>query len=97
MNRKDELDKQFALAQAIQSAGKTSSTGKMSTVKRQPTAGTIIPCGDWVAVIAKRIGAARLAKWWSEKTGIDCGCEDRQKAMNDACAKLEKWLWWLKR
>ena len=49
------------------------------------------PCGDVFATLAKMIGAERLTRWWEKKTGRACGCADRRRAMNDACARIERW------
>jgi hypothetical protein len=48
--------------------------------------------GDVVEVIAKRIGADRLAAWWQRQTGRPCGCEGRKARLNRATEELLKWL-----
>jgi hypothetical protein len=47
--------------------------------------------GDVVESIARRIGADRLAAWWTKRTGIDCGCAGRKEAMNRASETLLRW------
>jgi hypothetical protein len=47
--------------------------------------------GDLVEAVAKRIGAARLAKWIEAKTGQPCHCDARRDALNRLSEKLLKW------
>lgn len=47
--------------------------------------------GDILAVIAARIGAARVASWLG-RIGIDCGCPHRLQRLNRVDAKLRKWF-----
>jgi len=47
---------------------------------------TIMPnvgLGDTIANVTERTGIKKLVEWFSEKTGIDCGCDDRQKLLNE--------------
>lgn len=46
--------------------------------------GKVAGLGDVVAFFAKKTGLARLAKGWTKVTGKDCGCVDRQQALNAA-------------
>jgi hypothetical protein len=63
--------------------------------QQSPTPLETLPlAGDIVAAAAEKIGAARLAKWIEEKTGVPCGCPERQAALNRLDEKLRKFLNW---
>lgn len=41
-----------------------------------------LPLGDAVASVAKGLGADKVARWYEEWTGKDCGCASRQEWLN---------------
>lgn len=43
-----------------------------------------LPLGDMVETVAKTVGADKVAAWWSEWTGKDCGCNGRKQWLNAA-------------
>jgi hypothetical protein len=45
--------------------------------------GKVRGMGDVVANIAKATGIDKVAKFFEEKTGKDCGCKGRQEKMNN--------------
>jgi hypothetical protein len=51
--------------------------------------------GDLAAAFTARVGVDRAAKWVAAKLGIeDCGCPERQAALNRLDAKLRRFLGW---
>lgn len=53
---------------------------------------TTLLAGDIVEVLAKRIGADRLARFIERKLGVPCGCPERQAALNRLDASLRRYL-----
>lgn len=47
-----------------------------------------LPLGDMVETVAKAVGADRVAAWYSNWTGKDCGCNGRKQWLNAAGAWL---------
>lgn len=61
-------------------------------VAKMPSRRPSIPlAGDILEAAIKRIGADRLAKWWTKRVG-NCGCSARKEKINAADRKLRKWL-----
>jgi hypothetical protein len=54
-------------------------------------AASIPLAGDVLEKIICRVGADRLATWWTKMTGHDCGCADRQAWLNRTTEKLVRW------
>ena len=48
--------------------------------------------GDAIEALAKKVGADELAAWWTQKTGLPCGCEERKRLINDAVKILLSWI-----
>ena len=40
--------------------------------------------GDVIEYILISLGIKKVVKWFSDKTGIDCGCDERQQSLNEA-------------
>lgn len=38
--------------------------------------------GDTVEKITKKTGIKKAVEWFSDKTGIDCGCDERKEKLN---------------
>lgn len=53
--------------------------------------------GDKVEKVTKKTGIKKAVDWFSKKTGIDCGCEDRKDKLNQLfrsnpkCLTLEQY------
>jgi hypothetical protein len=62
----------------------------------QPAAAPILSglplAGDLIATATATFGADRLAKWLTEKLGIECGCPERRARWNALDAKLRRHL-----
>lgn len=52
------------------------------TKKKQPPTPPSEGLGDTVEKITRKTGIKKAAKWFSDKTGIDCGCEERRAKLN---------------
>lgn len=53
-------------------------TKKKATAAALPSEGL----GDTVEKITRKTGIKKATKWFSDKTGIDCGCEERRIKLN---------------
>jgi hypothetical protein len=77
---------------ALQDAGRPLPVQAAVSCNEPVVLTTPIPlAGDIVEAVAKRIGAARLAKWIEKHVGVDCGCAGRRDALNRLSEKLLKW------
>lgn len=54
--------------------------------------GNIPLAGDLIEKAARRLGADRLARWWTRVTGAECGCAERKERLNRATKVLVEWL-----
>lgn len=54
------------------------STRKTTTKKKAPSKGL----GDTIEKVTEATGIKKAVDWFSDKTGIDCGCEERKAKLN---------------
>lgn len=58
--------------------------------------------GDDIEKVTKKTGVKKAVDWFSEKTGVDCGCEKRKEKLNElfrykrnvACMNKEQFDRW---
>jgi hypothetical protein len=82
-----------SLVIAMATGEATSPTEGHPSPQQPPTPLETLPlAGDLVAAAAEKIGAARLAKWIEEKTGVPCGCERRRVDLNRLDTLIRKYL-----
>ena len=67
------------------SKAKSKSSANKSTARtKKPRAKKTTPkgLGDTIEQVTKATGIKKAVDWFSEKTGIDCGCEERKEKLN---------------
>jgi hypothetical protein len=57
-----------------------------------PSRPSIPLAGDIIEAATRRLGVDRLARWLADKLGVDCGCDDRRRALNRIDAQLRRYL-----
>jgi len=58
--------------------------------------------GDDIEKVTKKTGVKKAVDWFSDKTGVDCGCEKRKEKLNElfkykknvACMNIEQFDEW---
>jgi hypothetical protein len=70
------------------------------TVKKRTTRGKKRGLGDTIEAITEATGIKAAVDWFSEVTGIDCGCEARKQKLNEMfsykkveCLTKEEYDW----
>lgn len=51
--------------------------------QRKPRKANPIGLGDVVEQVTKATGIKAAVDWFSEKTGVDCGCDERKQKLNE--------------
>ncbi len=72
----------------------TPPTPSIQTATAVPMPQSPMLAGDLVEALAKRVGAARAAKYIEKMTGKPCGCGGRKLALNQLDTKVRKFLGW---